>query len=780
MLLNLRLINTKQVLFIGFGSIFALMILIAVIASDQMQLTFKSIDHIVKDNNTKTSLIGIMLVSARERTISLHKMTRMKDAFERDDEWMRFNSYGGRFTLARKQLVDLGISAEETEILATQSKLTNRVAPMQKKIAFLAMNDELAEAEKLLTEEAMPDQDLVFVQLYKFLSLLENESNQTVLNVSDQFEKTKQNLMSAIIIFMFCCISIAFVVFRRISTAEKKLYREKERAQVTLHSIGDAVITTDAKGYIKYMNALAEELTEFHLAQVLNKKISKVFSVFSDRHEDALRNPVLEVLLKRTTYSSDGHARMILDDGLEYAIEYTASPIFDKEKLLVGVVLVFRDVTEMRAMALQLGYQASHDELTGLINRREFENRVELALMSARGENIQHAMCYLDLDQFKVVNDTCGHIAGDELLRQLSTLLKTVVRSGDTLARLGGDEFGVLYMNCSVEKAKELAEKLRAVVNDFQFHWENKSFTVGVSMGLVAVDKHSNLHGLLSIADSACYVAKDEGRNRIHIFNDDDEVLAERKGQMQWVHKITSALEEDRFEVYCQKMMSFDSSLSTHFEMLVRMRDEEGKIIPPFSFIPAAERYNLMIWVDRWMIRHSLMSIDKLLSTSTERNLLFAINVSAQSLCDDEFLPYVQQQLKESQVDPSLICFEITETSAIVNLTRAQHFIAKLKELGCYFSLDDFGSGLSSFSYLKNLKVDFLKIDGAFIRDIVDDPIDRAMVESINQVGHIMDVKTIAEYVESPEIMELLREIGVDFVQGYEIAKPVPISEIKI
>lgn len=776
----MRLINTKQVLFIGFGSIFVLMVLIAVIASDQMQFTFKSIDHIVKSNYTKTSLISVMLVSARERTISLQKMTRMEDAFDRDDEWMRFNSHGAKFLRARQQYITLGVSNEETEILSIQSKLTNKVAPMQVKIAYMAMNGELVEAEKLLTETAIPDQDLVFVQLYNLLSLLENESTQTVLNVSNQLEKTKQNLFSTIVVIMFCCIVISFIVFRRISTAEKKLYREKERAQVTLHSIGDAVITTDERGYIKYMNGQAEEITELQLDQVINEKISKAFSVFNDSNKKSLKNPVIDVLHDHITHSSDGHTKMVLGSKMEYAIEYTASPIFDKERKLVGVVLVFRDVTELRAMALQLGYQASHDELTGLINRREFENRVELALMSARGESLQHAMCYIDLDQFKVVNDTCGHIAGDELLRQLSSLLKTVVRSGDTLARLGGDEFGVLYMSCTVEKAKELAEKLRTVVNDFQFHWETKSFTIGVSMGLVAVDKHSNLHGLLSVADSACYVAKDEGRNRIHVFNDDDEALAERTGQMQWVHKITNALEEGRFEIYCQKMMSLDPLLATHFEMLIRMVDEEGKLVPPLAFIPAAERYNLMTWVDRWMVCNSFLQINKLISATTDRNLLFAINVSAQSLCDDDFLPYVQEQLKESQLDPSLICFEITETSAIVNLTRAQHFMATLKDLGCYFSLDDFGSGLSSFSYLKNLKVDFLKIDGAFVRDIVDDPIDRAMVESINQVGHIMGVKTIAEYVESAEILEILRKIGVDIAQGYAIAKPIPISEIKI
>lgn len=775
----MRLTNTKQILIFGFGSIFALMILIAIIVSDQMSFTFESIDHIVKDNNTKTNLISTMLVSARERTISLQQMVRLEDPFERDEEWMRFNSYGAKFATARKQFIELGVSQVEQDILNEQGRLTNTVAPLQTEIARMAINDNLEKAEALLSSDALPGQELVFVQLYNLLSLLENESNETVEAVSRQMKSTRQNMKTFIIVVIFGGSIVSFVVVRRISVAEKKLSREKERAQVTLHSIGDAVITTDAKGYIKYMNSVAEELTGVILAQVHHKKISKAFTIYSNTNEK-LANPALEVISKHITHSSDGNAKLKLLSGVEYAIEYTASPILDNNKVLVGTVLVFRDVTEMRAMALQLGFQASHDELTGLINRREFENRVELALMSARGDNIKHAMCYLDLDQFKVVNDTCGHIAGDELLRQLSALLKAEIRAGDTLARLGGDEFGVLYLNCSVEKAKELAEKLRLVINDYQFNWENKSFTIGVSIGLVAIDQHSNLHALLSAADTACYVAKDEGRNRIHSYNDNDDALAERAGQMQWVHIITRALEEGRFEVHCQQMMSFDDANVTHFEMLIRMVEENGKVIPPLAFIPAAERYNLMTWIDRWMVENTLKCIEKLLTTTKRKDLLFSINISAQSLCDDDFLPFVKQQFSNADVSPSMICFEITETSAIVNLTRAQSFMAELKDLGSYFSLDDFGSGLSSFSYLKNLKVDFLKIDGAFIRDIVDDPIDKALVESINQVGHIMGIKTIAEYAETEEILAELESMGIDYVQGYAVAKPVSIAKINL
>lgn len=778
----MKLVGTKSILVLSFGAMFALMVLLAMTATGQMNLTFQSIEHIVKNNNIKTNLISIMLISARERTISLQKMTRLEDAFDRDEEWLRFNASGARFAQARKTLVDLGLSEAEQAILDKQGEKTNQIAPIQLQIAELTMQDQLVEAEELLSSDAIPGQDQVFVELYKLLSLLENETNQTFINVSNQLVQAKAGLTTTIAGIVISGILMGYFVTWRISTTEKQLSREKERAQVTLHSIGDGVITTDAQGRIKYMNTVAEQLIGLSLKEVQSAVISHVISISSESDQKKMSNPVLNVIENGKRYNSDGNARLVLKSGHEYAIEYTASPILDNKDTLVGAVLVFRDVTEMRAMARQLGYQASHDELTGLINRREFENRVEMALITARSNNLEHAMCYLDLDQFKVVNDTCGHIAGDELLRQLSGQLNAEIRAGDTLARLGGDEFGVLYLNCTLKKARELAERLRKVVNDFQFNWDNKSFTVGVSMGLVAIKAHNNLHGLLSAADAACYVAKDEGRNRIHCFDENDNQLAERKGQMQWVHKITRALEENRFRIYCQSIRSFATGTEDHFEILVRLINSKGEVVPPMAFIPAAERYNLMTWVDRWVVHNALVAL-KPLQTKAEasgRQLLFALNISAQSLCDDAFLPFVQDEMRQLSINPACLCFEVTETSAIVNLTRAQHFIKTLKELGCYFALDDFGSGLSSFGYLKNLQVDFLKIDGAFVRDILIDPIDKALVESINQVGHVMGIKTVAEYVENRQILEELRLIGVDLVQGYEISKPFPIENLSI
>jgi diguanylate cyclase (GGDEF)-like protein len=394
---------------------------------------------------------------------------------------------------------------------------------------------------------------------------------------------------------------------------------------------------------------------------------------------------------------------------------------------------------------------------------------------NAQMDDTSHVLLYLDLDQFKVVNDTCGHSAGDELLKQLSFLLHEEIRESDTLARLGGDEFGVLLESCNIEKAEQIAEKLRRVVNDFQFIWQDKTFDVGVSIGITSITHESeNLSKVLSEADVACYAAKDLGRNRLHVYTIDDEELSLRHSEMQWVSRITKALEEDRFVLFGQAIKSINatSENTIHREILVRMKDENGEIVPPYSFIPSAERFNLMPSIDKWVIKNSF----KYLSEKGDQQEYLSINLSGNSLSDETLLDYIRDNLKTFNIEPQRICFEITETTAISHLSRAVILMRELKQDGCTFSLDDFGSGLSSFAYLKNMPVDYLKIDGGFVKDIVDDPIDRAMVSAINQVGQIMGIKTIAEFVENDEILSALKVINVDYVQGYGIEKPMPLN----
>lgn len=426
---------------------------------------------------------------------------------------------------------------------------------------------------------------------------------------------------------------------------------------------------------------------------------------------------------------------------------------------------------------LELEQLTYRDVLTGVFNRRAFETHVIQALESSANEGTPHALCYMDLDQFKVVNDTCGHIAGDELLRQIAARLQLTLREADILARLGGDEFGVLLSGCSMGKAQEIAEDLRQTVKSLRFVWESKVFDIGVSIGLVAINGEAScLADVLRAADAACYMAKDLGRNRIHVYQHDDKDLAQRYGEMQWVSKITQALEEERFTLYCQPIvpLSEGGKDNSYFELLVRMLDDRGKPVPPMAFLPAAERYNLICNIDRWVVSAACELVKQYRHVFQAQSPVLAINLSGQSLGDAGFLEFVVDQLAQTEVNPELFCFEVTETAAITHLVSAKRFIDVLRRKGCSFALDDFGSGLSSFAYLKNLQVDCLKIDGHFVRNMVDDPVDRAMVASINQVGHLMGMRTVAEFVEDEQLVEALKEIGIDYAQGYCIAKPTP------
>ena len=563
---------------------------------------------------------------------------------------------------------------------------------------------------------------------------------------------------------------------RRIAAAE--LFAEKERAQVTLASIADGVITTDTEGWVNYLNPVAEALTGWTSQSAHGLPVQALFRLVDEANRKPMPSPIEMVL--REERASDTNTQMLLqrNDGVEIPIVQSAAPIRDRSGEVVGVVLVLHDVSRERQYAAKLSYQASHDSLTGLINRSEFERRLGLALQSAAQSNHEHAVLYLDLDQFKVVNDTCGHAAGDQLMRQASGLLQQALRDEDTLARLGGDEFGVLLENCPADVAVRIADKLRQTLSDFHFAWAHLSFNIGVSIGLVNVnDGLFTLAEVLRAADTACYMAKEKGRNRVQVYHPDDSELTLRQGEMEWVGRLQRALDDNRFVLYSQEIAAVNQreACGVHCELLVRMLDEQGKLVPPMAFIPAAERYNLMPAIDRWVIRTALTTLARMCEAG-EQIELCAINLSGASIGDERFLEFVREQLRASTVPHGSICFEVTETAAIANLDKAMHFIQEMKALGCQFSLDDFGAGMSSFAYLKHLPVDYLKIDGVFVKDMADDPIDRAMVEAINNVGHVMGKQTIAEFVDSERVMAALREIGVDYAQGYGVAKPQPFA----
>jgi diguanylate cyclase (GGDEF)-like protein/PAS domain S-box-containing protein len=558
---------------------------------------------------------------------------------------------------------------------------------------------------------------------------------------------------------------------------EEALFREKESAQITLRSIGDGVITTDAECNVEYINPVAEELTGWKVDDASGRPIDEIFRGFHEETCEPLENPLAVSIRRSRSIKSVRPTLLIRRDGNELYIESTASPIRDGKGDVTGGVLVFHDVSESRELNRRLSYHASHDILTGLVNRAEFETRLERALKSAKAREASYALCYLDLDQFKIVNDSCGHSAGDALLGQLGALLKAKIRWRDTLARLGGDEFGVLLESCSLDEAMKTAEVLRAAIGEFKFMWDDRSFRLGVSIGVVPITAdNEDVAALLSAADSACAAAKEAGRNRIHSFQENDIDLMRRRREMQWAARINNALEENRFELFRQTIQPLQADEDgAHYEILLRMRDETGGIIAPGLFIEAAERYSITPHIDRWVIKNAFRW---LVSEADERErlILCSINLSGQSLGDEKFLPFVVDQFQMSGLDATKICFEITETAAIASYSQANRFINALKELGCKFALDDFGTGLSSFGYLKHFPVDYLKIDGSFVKEILHDPIDREMVRSINEIGHLTGKQTIAEFAENEEIITMLKGMGIDYAQGYGVAEPKRVT----
>ncbi len=562
--------------------------------------------------------------------------------------------------------------------------------------------------------------------------------------------------------------------------AETEVFEQKERAQVTLKSIADAVITTDSSGLIDYMNPVAEDLTGRERSEVSGRPISEVLTIVHENSREPIENPVDICLREGKTTDPGQHSILVSKDECEIAIQDSAAPIRDKHGRVVGAVMVFHDMGKERHLRHQLAYQATHDPLTGLINRREFELRLEDALEDVRGDqSASHVLLYLDLDQFKVVNDTCGHSAGDQLLQQVTSLIGRHVRASDIVSRLGGDEFGILLEECSIERAVEVADGLRQAICQYRFFWQDAAFDIGVSIGLVSMTEDSDsVASLLSAADVACYAAKDHGRNRLHVYQSGD--AAERHAEMQWIARVTRALEDGRLELFYQPIVPISGGRKrrAHYELLLRMNDENGNRVAPNAFIPAAERYNLMPTLDRWVVRHAIEELaDRGVGDRDDRYTL-AINLSGTSLNDDGFLDFILTELESHELATGAICFEITETAAISNLNRIAHFMNEVKKHGCEFSLDDFGSGLSSFTYLKTLPVDYLKIDGHFIHNLTDDRIDQAMVKAITEVGNAMGIRVVAEHVETRDVLETLTAIGVEFAQGFFFAEPAPVSEL--
>jgi diguanylate cyclase (GGDEF)-like protein/PAS domain S-box-containing protein len=545
-----------------------------------------------------------------------------------------------------------------------------------------------------------------------------------------------------------------------------------KKMSLILESTGEGIFGIDEHDGCTFINKAAAQMLGYTQNELLNRQIHKKIRMF-DEAGLSFNGAVLQ---RGESVRVKDESFLRKNDTL-FPVEYSTYPIREGDRIK-GSVTVFRDVTSTRSMMREMRFLATHDSLTHLLNRHAFDQRLRQAFAKCKDKGERHVLLYMDLDQFKLVNDTCGHVAGDMMLRQLSHRLQRTIGGDDVLARLGGDEFGLLMENCPLERAQCQATKICSVIRDFCFSWEGRTFSTGVSIGIVAMGPHTESpHSALSSADAACYVAKDMGRNRIHVFQPYDEEIKRQQGEMRWVGQIESAMEQQRFSLLQQPIMSLRTSAigDEHIEVLLRMQDERGRQIMPGAFIPAAERYNIMGTLDRWVISHAFRWLSENPQRLDELGLC-AINLSGQSLGDGGLHEHILEQLRKFGLPADKISFEITETAVVSRLDQAARFISLLKRRGFRFALDDFGTGMSSFTYLKRLPVDYLKIDGSFVSKMASDPVDKAMVESINEIGHLMGLQTIAEYVEDDQTLEQLIDIGVDYAQGYGIKRPMPLG----
>lgn len=774
----------------------ALMLALIFIGMTRMEVIKQELESIIRVDSKKTELVMQMRTVARERVVMLYQMTMLEDPFERDEILQRYNELASSFIQQRSQLEIMRMSDEENELFSRALNLVVSASIMQEQVLESLGRADLAAAHQTMLKSLIPVQNRLFEAYSRLLASQQKQTAIAVAEVEKTYHFARRFFLVSGVAAVLLILAVTIYVIRRTLAYEEALYREKEQAQVTLSSIGDAVVSTDARGRVNFLNPIAEFLTGWSCQEAIGRTLREVFHLVDEISREPLIHIVDEFMPDGAVVGFKRNSLLLRRDGREFVVEDKLSPISDRLGDVIGAVVVFHDVTQERHMASQLSWQATHDALTGLLNRREFERLLQESIENAAMGDRQHTLLFADLDQFKIVNDTCGHMAGDELLRQLVTVFVARSRNSDSVARLGGDEFGLLLIDCPEEAALRLANEIREEVQAFRFAWQDKVFEIGVSIGLVPITAVSGDMALvMSHADAACYAAKDRGRNHVHVYVGSDTELARRHGEMQWISRIALAFEEHRFRLFYQKILlvhppgslvpdPFNNS-DQHYEVLIRMIDENGGIVPPGAFIPAAERYKVMPNLDRWVIRTLFVSHakkwrqqwDAAVSGGVPCPLLVGINLSGASINDDLFPTFLKEQIAEHDVPPQILCFELTETSAIANLNRASQFMHELSHLGCRSSLDDFGSGMSSFAYLKGLPVHFVKIDGAFVRGMEENPINHAMVEAIVRVASVMGIKTVAEFVETQELLAKLAVMGVDYAQGFGIHKPEPLAD---
>ena len=771
--------KSRQALTVGFGAILVLIISITLLGIWRIYAINQRIEALVHEQNLNTEMLTMLLTTSQQRQQAMYRMLAARDDATRDSAHRVYQAQVEPLFGTLDRLEGRDMTAPERAAVKLAFDAAVSLREVRDRVVALLMQNNNAGATALLLQQGLPAQDKFQVSLNL---VVDSKRTATLGAISQASAAMREALLLVALVGILVLIAgawIASLVTRQIAHSENELHREKELAEVTLHSIGDGVITLDADGYVDYMNPVAEEYTGWKSADAKGQALDVVYRVVDEQTGKPIPHPGGHEVGARGT--QDMTVRLLGRTGNACAVRDSSAPIHNGEGNLVGWVVVFHDVSQIQEMAQQLTWQASHDALTGLVNRREFERRLAGLIEAVRADGKQHALLYMDLDNFKTVNDTCGHAAGDELLLQLTTVMQARMRGSDTLARLGGDEFGALLESCPLDQAVRIANGLREAVRDFRFIWQDKTFGIGVSAGLVTIDGTESVSRALASADATCYEAKSKGRDRVQVHRPKHPQPGEQNADLQMVSQINHAFELGNFRLYRQKIIALGAGVQDqpHYEILVRMVDRGGNLVPPSGFMAAAERYNLLSSIERWVISSLVEFLHKQCESgaiprdpAALSGAFYAVNLSGVSINDASFTDFLRQLLNRFNLPRGLLCFEVTETTAISNLNKAAQLMHEFKAMGCGFALDDFGIGMSSFAYLKYLPVDYIKIDGVFVRDMADDPMDQAIVEAINRIAHILGMKTVAEYVEDATILERLRAIGVDYAQGYFVAKP--------
>ncbi len=769
--------NSKYVIAVGSAVMIVLMAVLTTVGMSRLAEINRQVEALADMHLVKSNLLFSLRRIVRERSLTMYSIYLTPDAFDKDTEFLRFRNLAVEFITLRQQLESIGLSAEEQAVFAEGLGLIRKSAPLQNDIVDKMMDRELIDVYGLMSHVDLPLEKKILADFDRLVALEQKAMEKAFAEASNDYVRAFSYMLSLGVAVALLSAMVTFLVIRRTTLIEDALFQEKEKAQLTLQAIGDGVITTDSNGIVTYLNPVAEGLVGCRQEQAVGQPLGTVYAIREEATGALVAHCAIQADIDGPVVDIHRHFVLASRDGSKYIVEDSATPVRGAGGEKIGVLIVFRDVSHERSLSDQLSWQARHDDLTGLANRRELETVLTRLVQSAKLSRLQHAFLYLDLDQFKLVNDTCGHVAGDELLKQLAVVLKSHVRKADTLARLGGDEFGIVLEDCSLSSATRLATDVLNAVKEFRFMWEGKAFTLGVSVGVVGIDAESgDLRQILSAADASCYLAKDKGRSCVYVHEPNDQELFLRRSEMSWASRLRDAIEDGSFTIHLQQVRPISARAGQPYnELLLRMQTADGELVSPMAFIPAAERFGFMPEIDTWVVKETARWLREQ-NDAIQPDAIYAINISGQSVSNEGFMQVMVETFGDAKDYAGILCVELTETAAISNWRHALNFITQLKKQGVLFALDDFGSGMSSFGYLKNLPVDFLKIDGTFVRDIVDDPIDRVMVNAINQIGHEMGIMTIAEFVENDAILQCLIELGVDYAQGYGIHMPAPLA----